>query len=268
MRVGGRWWGGVPVDVVGVVPISRRAAAFEVVLADPHPSQLDDELADPADLGDQHRHGVLALDRVIEHRRVQHPPVLRRDHAGGIDHRPHRVEDPLRVNRRSQLVAPQGQHRRMERFVGQRETRGGLPGDVALERTACLTVRLALERLEDHDRCDHIGRHRRAPAARAEQVSEHLVREQRAPVLGQQRVHGALPEQMAAQRRRVEQLTIRARRTLHPAMLFDPPTDRESSSPQPRLLSSLLAVQSEPSPVGAGETCEPFVSGGDFDVEE
>ena len=49
-----------PVDIGGVVPVTRRPARLQVVLAPPHLGEFGDELADPADLGGQHRDRVLA----------------------------------------------------------------------------------------------------------------------------------------------------------------------------------------------------------------
>jgi hypothetical protein len=72
-------------------------------------------------------------------------------------------------------------------------------------------VRQTLKRLQNHHRRDHIRRHRRAATTVHEQVLEHLIREQPQPVLRQERVHRALRDQMGAQRRRVEELTISPR---------------------------------------------------------
>ena len=181
------------------------------MLAHPHLGEFGDELADPADLGGQHRDRVLAGHRVIQHRRVQRPPVLAGDDPTLGDHRPHRVEDPLRVVAGPQLVAPQRQHRRVERLIGERQAGGRLPRDVGLQRPAGVAVRAALQGLEHHHCRDHVRRHRRAAPPRREQVREHLVGEQAVTVLGQERVHRPLTEQMAAQRCRVEQFPIRTR---------------------------------------------------------
>lgn len=82
----------------------------------------------------------------------------------------------------------------MERLVGQRQTRSGLPGDVALQRPACLTIRAALEGLEHHHRRHHIGGDRWAATTAREQIGEHLVGEQAVAVLSKERVHRTLPE--------------------------------------------------------------------------
>jgi hypothetical protein len=54
-----------------------------------------------------------------------------------------------------------------------------LPGDVGLQAPHRLAVGQALEGLEDHDRGDDIGGHRRATTVGREQVGEQLVGEQR-----------------------------------------------------------------------------------------
>ena len=60
------------------------------------------------------------------------------------------------------------------------------------------------------------ARHRRPPPPRREQIREHLVREQLAAVISQERVHRVLGHQMAAQRRRVQQLNVRVALAQHP----------------------------------------------------
>ena len=89
------------------------------------------------------------------------------------------------------------------------------------------SIRQALQRLEHHHCRDHISRHRRTAPLRREQISEHVIRKQTSPVLSQKRVHRSLRHQMRTQRRRIQQLTIRNRRTLHPPSIFDPNPKRE-----------------------------------------
>ena len=191
---------------------------------------VGDELADPADLSGQHRDRVLAGDRVIQHRRVERPPVAAGDDTGLGDHRPHRLEDPVRVVAGPQLVAPQRQHRRVERLVRDREAGGGFPGDVGLQRPARVAVRTAVQRLQHHHRRHNVGGDRGAAPARREQIGEHLIREQPMSVLGQEPVNRSLPEQMAAQRCRVKQLPIRTRRPLHTRGLHHHRRKREHHS--------------------------------------
>jgi len=80
------------------------------------------------------------------------------------------------------------------------------------------------------DRGHHVGRHRGPTPVGGEQVREQLVGEHRPPVLGQERVYRALPEQVPAQRRRVQQRPVRARGTLHPAIGSRPRPNRESAA--------------------------------------
>ena len=227
------------VDVGRILPVTGRTAAFEVVPADPHRPELGDEAAHPADLGDQYGHGVLALDGIVEDGGVQRPAGLGGDHPRGLDHRAHRVEDALGAIGGPQLVAPQDQHRGMERLVGQGQPGRRLPGDVGLQAAHGLMVRQSLEGLEDHDRGDDIGGHRGATTVGREQVGEQLVGEQRCSVLGQKGVYRALPEQVPAECRRIQQCAIRGRRTLHPSIGSRAGWDRESSG-YPGLLSGLL----------------------------
>jgi hypothetical protein len=203
--------GDEPIDVRGVLPVTGRATALEVVLAYPHRGELGDEAAHPSDLGDQHGDGVLALDGVVEDRGVQRPAGLGGDHPRGGDHRPHGVEDALGAIGGSQLVAPQDQHRGMEGLVGQGQPRCCLPGDVGLQPPHRLAVRESLQGLQDHDGRDDVGGNRRAATVGREQVGEELVGEQRRPVLGQEGVDRALPEQVPAQRRRIQQCAIQRR---------------------------------------------------------
>ncbi len=105
----------------------------------------------------------------------------------------------------------------MECLVGQRETRSCFPGNVGLQCPTRFTIRAALERLEHHHRRDHIGRHRRAPTVRREQIGEHLVGEQAVAVLSEERVHRTFPEQMRTQRgRNIEHVAVLADRSGDP----------------------------------------------------
>ena len=56
---------------------------------------------DPADRGDQLGDRVLGGDRVIQHRGVQRPAGLPGQHPGLGDHRPDRIEDPIRAIERA-----------------------------------------------------------------------------------------------------------------------------------------------------------------------
>jgi len=184
-------FGDEPLHVGGVLPVTRRPSTLEVVLADPHRAQLGDEAAYPGDLGHEHGDGVLAGHRVIQHGGVQCPAGLARDHPGFGDDGPHRVEDPLGSIRGPQLVAPQDEHRRVERLVCQGQAGRCLPGDVGLQPSHGLADRETFKGLEDHDGGDDIGGNRGSAPGGGEQVLEQLVREHRCPVLGQEGVHRA-----------------------------------------------------------------------------
>ena len=231
-----------PVPIGRVIEIAWRTSRFKVVFTHPHLTQFGDEFADPADLRGQHRDRVLAGHCVIEHRGIQRPTMLASQHVRFGDHRTHRVEDPLRPLRAAEFAAPQHQHCRVERLIGQRQTRRCFPANVRFELPDRFSIRQALQRLEHHHCRDHISRHRRTAPLRREQISEHVIRKQTSPVLSQKRVHRSLRHQMRTQRRRIQQLTIRNRRTLHPPVLSIP--TRNASTHPKKLLSSLLAVLS------------------------
>jgi hypothetical protein len=56
-------------------------------------------------------------------------------------------------------------------------------------------------------------------------------------VIGQERFNAAVGHQLAAQRRRVQQLAVRVSLALHPASLNSPPPDREHRRPISSTLS-------------------------------
>ena len=170
-----------------------------------------DQPTDPTDRSDQLSHGVLRRDRVIEHGRVQRPPRLALQHPGLVDHRPDRVEDPLRSLALTQLVAPQRQHRRMEPLVVKRQTGRDLPTQIRAQRRDRVPIRQALQRLQHHRRRDHVGRHRRTATPRPEQIGEQFVGEHRLTVISQERVHRPSRHQMTDQRLRIQQFPVRIR---------------------------------------------------------
>ena len=159
----------------------------------------------PNQLGDR----VLGGDRVIQQGRVQRPPLAALEDPGLSDHRPHRRKDPLRLVRGPQPAAPQGQHRGVEPLISQRQPTGHLPGNVLPELAGRLAVRQSLQRLQHHDRGHLIGRDRRPATTRRKQVSEQRIREQVLAMVGQEGIHRALRDQVAAQGRRIQQLDTR-----------------------------------------------------------
>ena len=219
MRVDGLW----------VVPGARRLAGVVVVVMGrqhERPGRGNDP-PHPADLGDELHEGVLADHGVVEDGRVEGAAVLAGDGAGLGDDRTHGVEDALGRLTRPELVAPQGEHGRMEARIVQREPRRHLPGDVGPQLGCRVAIGEAVEGLEDHDGRHHIRGHRRAAPARREQVGEHLVGKQLAPMVGQEVLDTALRHEVAAQGVCVEQLTIGIRGSLHPPILVDQPANRE-----------------------------------------
>jgi hypothetical protein len=129
----------------------------------------------PADGPNQLGHRVLGGDRVVQQRGIQRPPVPPSQDPGPGDHRPHRLQDPLRPVRGPKPAAPQGQHRGMKALVGQGQPASDLPSDVLPKLRGRLPVRQPLQRLQHHDRGHLIGRDRQPTTTRREQVSEQLV---------------------------------------------------------------------------------------------
>jgi hypothetical protein len=80
----------------------------------------------------------------------------------------------------------------VEPLVVQPQPAGHLPGDVAPQRADGLPIAQALQRLQHQHRGDHLGGHRRMPAALAGQVGEQLRREQLVAVVGEEGVHRPL----------------------------------------------------------------------------
>jgi hypothetical protein len=188
-----------------VVPGDAWLARIAVVMAGQlEHRRLGDEAADPADRRDQLGHRVLRGDRVIQHGRVQRPPHLAFEDPGRIDHRAHRVEDPLRPLADAQLVAPQREHRRVEPLIIERQTGRDLPTQIGPQRRDRVAVRQALQGLQHHRRGDHIRRHRRTTPTRREQIGEQLVGEHLTAMLSQEPIHRPGRHKMPDQRLRIQ----------------------------------------------------------------
>jgi hypothetical protein len=91
-----------------------------------------------------------------------------------------------------------------------------------------------LQRLQHHHGGDDVGGDRGPTSARGEQVGEQLVGEQRPAVVGEEGVHGAVGDQVAAARLGVEKLDaggvghpLHARKSLQP----NPPTRIAQQAP-------------------------------------
>ena len=116
----------------GVLPVTRGATTFEVVLADPHLRQLGDQATNPADLGDEHGDGVwrdTASSRTVESsaRRVlvaiTPEAVITALMASKM--RWGRSEARSLFRHRTSTVG-------VERLIGERQAGRRLPGDVGL----------------------------------------------------------------------------------------------------------------------------------------
>ena len=196
---------------------------------------------------DQLGHGVLGGHGVVEQGRVEGPAGLALQDPGGIDHRAHGVEDPLRTLGRAQPGPPIGEHRVVEALVVECQPAGHLPADPVPQRPSRVAVGEPLEGLEDHDRGHHVGGDRRSTTTRGEQVLEHLVGEQIMAVIGQEGLDASIWDELAAQSGRVEQLTVGIAMSLHPPILDDRGSNREHSSrdlfqqsPSPEVLKGVI----------------------------
>ncbi len=130
----------------------------------------------------------------------------------------------------------------------QRQTSRGFPSYITAEPLYRFPVRDALQRLENHHRSDHRTRYRRATPTTTEQIGEHLIGKQTAPVLSQEPVHRPFRNQMP-QIRCVQKLTIKTFTTLHTTTIIPQHLKREpTNTQQDRLISSLLAIVSLPFP--------------------
>jgi len=111
--------------------------------------------------------------------------------------------------------------------VVQGQTRRHLPADPVAQGPGGVAVGQALEGLEHHHGGDHVGRNRRSPPTRGEQIGEQLIGEQRLPVIGEERLHAALWDELAAEGRRIKQLTVGIAVSLHPQSFDARVPDRE-----------------------------------------
>jgi hypothetical protein len=90
--------------------------------------------------------------------------------------------------------------------VVQTRPTGDLPGDIADQLLARLPVGQALQRLQHHHGGGDVGGDRGPASARGEQIGEQLVGEPLSAVVGEEGVHGAVGDQVAAVRLGVEEL--------------------------------------------------------------
>ena len=153
------------------------------------------------------------------------------------DHGPNRVEDPLRTLRGPEPGTPVGQDRVVKPGVVQGQTRCHLPADAVAQGPGGVAVGQALEGLEHHHGGDHVRRNRRSPPTRGEQVGEQLIGEQLLAVIGEERLDAALWDELAAEGRRIKQLTIGIAVSLHAQSLAARAPDRE----HPEAISSAVS---------------------------
>jgi hypothetical protein len=143
----------------------------------------------PADRGDQLGDGVLGGHRVIEHHRIQRPPLLTRQHPRGRHHLPDPGKQPVRILRTRQPPPEIGQQRRIERAIQQPQPARGLPPQITPQHLNRLEVRHAMQGLQHHRHRQHLRRQARPPIRRGIHIREHPRREQRLPVLSKERKH-------------------------------------------------------------------------------
>ena len=134
----------------------------------------------------------------------------------------------------------------MKPFVGQRQTRPDRPRDIRTHLRQRVTIRVPLPRLEDHHRRDHIGRYRRAAPTRPKRILEQPIGNNRLRCSAKKRVHQIGRHEMAAPRRRVQQLSIGSHSCAAPPQSEG--TNPKSRTPTAYYSSSL------PSP--ANQTCK------------
>lgn len=151
-----------------------------------------------ADRGDELGDGVLGGDRVVQHGGVQCPPVLALKDPGGFHHLAHGLKDPVRPHRARQTAAEVGQQRRIEGQIVQTEPAGGLPPQVTAQFLDGLEVRQPVQGLHRDRRGQDLRRHGRPSVRRGIHVREHLRREQRSAMLGQEREHTSRRNQLPA----------------------------------------------------------------------
>ncbi len=115
----------------------------------------------------------------------------------------------------------------MEPLLVQGQTRCHLPADAVAKRPSGVAIGQALEGLEHHHGGDHVGGNRRSPPTRGEQVGEQLIGEQLLAMIGEERLDAALWDELAAEGRRIKQLTIGIAVSLHAQSLAARAPDRE-----------------------------------------
>ena len=134
-----------------LVIADRLPRARVIIIAAEQPAQLALQITitdgqQPADRRADQRDRVHRRDRVIQRRRIQHPPPA--DQPRPLRDIKHRLEDPIRTLRGPKPGAHIDQHRMHEpRIVKRQATRRVLPARVKAEPVDRLTIRAALKAL-------------------------------------------------------------------------------------------------------------------------
>ena len=162
--------------------------------------------------------------------------VLPLQHPGRVDHVADRVEDPLRpihspaagsANTSAPIVMPSSSSAKPAATFHRYRFRNACAASRSdRPSSACNTITVAITS----------AGHRRPTPPRREQIREQLVGEQLLAMLSQERVHRVVRHQMAAQRRRVQQLPVRIARPCIPPF-FSIPTKTRA----PRRISSTVS---------------------------
>ncbi|CAG7026110.1 hypothetical protein B0172_03318 [Mycobacterium avium subsp. paratuberculosis] len=196
-----------------IVVIMGAAVGFD------HRCSARDFAAHSSDRGDQLRHGVLRGHRIVEHRGIQGPPCLARQHPGLGHHRLDRLKDPVGPIRSRQPTPPIRQRRRMKRARRDRQPARCFPAQIESHRIHGLVIRKTVQGLQGDHRGHHLSRHAGPAPLRREQVREHLLGKQLAAVRRQERKHAVGLQKMPGNRLRIQQLTLIIRATLHPTII-------------------------------------------------
>ena len=148
----------------------------------------------------------LGRHRVIYRHRVQHPPHRQRPRLTRRDQ--HRVKDPPRLLRGRQPGPHPHQHRVAEPPAVDIEAPAREPPtQIELESRDRLTIRQPEPALQHHHARHHPRRHA-APPPRAEQIIEHRIGEQPAPLALQHREHRLRRQALAHERGPLEQISL------------------------------------------------------------
>ena len=183
----------------GVVPVGGGLAAGAVVVVATEPGAerrlpLARDREHAPDRAAHEGDRVHGRDRVVQRRRVEHPPDAQE--PGTLRDLERALEDPVGPVRAGEPCPHVDEHRvREARVVEGQPAAGVLPAGVEREPLDGLAVTQALQALEDHHDRDHQGWHRAPADTRGEQVVEQLVREQRVALARQQGMDRVRPDQ-------------------------------------------------------------------------